>query len=93
MKRNKQRPRKRDYDPISDKYELTARELANLEIGSAANAAKGAANAARVHKLAASGRSARDIVLITGLSRATVYRALRRLDSEAPDAPRDPLLL
>jgi DNA invertase Pin-like site-specific DNA recombinase len=88
---NKHRARKRSYDPIADKYELTAAELANLEIGSAMNAATAAANAARVHKLIASGRCVADIVIMTGLSRATVYRAVRRLNGAASEA-RDPLL-
>lgn len=91
---NKRRPRKRGYDPATDKYELTARELANLTLGSAANAMLGAANATRVHKLIANGHCVADIVLITGLSRATVYRAVRRL-SDAPtqlELERDPLL-
>lgn len=97
---NKHRARKRAYDPLANKYELTARELANLAIGAAANAELAAVNTARVYKLACSGRSAADIMLITGLSRATVYRAMRRaLDVPAHDefvwpAPdRDPLLL
>lgn len=56
----------------------TDTELANLAVGSAINAAVGAINTSRVHKLACSGRTASDVMLITGLSRATVYRAMRR---------------
>jgi len=95
---NKRRERKRYYDAATDHYVLSDAELANLRIGRDANALVGAANAARVHKLAAAGRSARDIMLITGLSRPTVYRALRRaLGVQDHDAltwpkPRDPLL-
>jgi transposase len=83
---NKRRPRKREYDPVTDYYMLTERELANLAIGRANNAAIGAVNSSRVHKLVARGRSASDVMLITGLSRATVYRALRRLYGEPQSA-------
>jgi DNA invertase Pin-like site-specific DNA recombinase len=88
---NKHRPKRPEYfDGERYRYEVRPHELINLAAGSDANAAIGAANAARVHTLAAAGRSARDIVLITGLSRATVYRALRRALGISPHELRQP---
>lgn len=68
------RPRSRPYDAAEDRYTLSAAELANLAKGARRNALIAAGNRAQVRKLAAAGHTAADIVMITGLARATVYR-------------------
>lgn len=72
------RPRKWPYDAIANKYELFPSQLANLQGGIASKAAERKANLARVRALQAKGYAAPDIILLTGLSRATVYRHLAR---------------
>jgi hypothetical protein len=75
----------RDYDPVADRYELQPSQLANLEIGQARIRSAASERRSVVQRLWHKGHSAADIVLITGISRAAVYRFLN------PEH-RDPLL-
>jgi Fe2+ or Zn2+ uptake regulation protein len=70
---------------VANKYELHPEQLANLRIGAALKASQARETRQRVAVLHSRGHGAADIVLLTGISRATVYRWLATL--------RDPLLL
>jgi DNA invertase Pin-like site-specific DNA recombinase len=64
----------RDYDPIADRYELQPSQLANLEIRRATIRQAASERRRAIERLMAQGRSVADIVLITGISRAAIYR-------------------
>jgi hypothetical protein len=69
----------RDYDPVTDRYELQPAQLANLEIRRATIRQAASERRRTVTRLWREGRSAADIVLITGISRAAVYRFVKLL--------------
>jgi hypothetical protein len=67
------------------RWHLHDSQLANLDLGKEHNAQIARENRAMVQRWRSKGYSARDIVMLTGLSRPTVYRHLAVM--------RDPLLL
>lgn len=74
----------RDYDSDSDKYTIHPASLANLVTGTEAKAKAAGDRRHTIRRLMVQGRSIADVVLITGISRAAVYRLSK--------APRNPLL-
>jgi hypothetical protein len=68
-----------DYDAVTDRYELQPAQLANLEIRRATIRQAASERRRTVTRLWREGRSAADIVLITGISRAAVYRFVKLL--------------
>lgn len=75
----------RDYDAASDVYALQPAQLANLELRRAEIRKAASARLRTIQRLRREGRTVADIVLITGISRAAVYRHIgKRTD--------DPLL-
>jgi DNA invertase Pin-like site-specific DNA recombinase len=67
------------------RWHLHDSQLANLTLGQDSNARVAEGNRAAVRRWQAKGYAARDIILLTGLSRSTVYRHL--------DMAKDPLLM
>lgn len=76
----------RDYDPSADRYALQPAQLANLLIGQARKRAAAAERRRIIERYRAQGMSVADIVMVTGISRAAVYRLVN-------PSGKDPLLL
>jgi DNA invertase Pin-like site-specific DNA recombinase len=72
------------YDPGLDRYALHPEQLANLELGRELKRREARKRRNTIRRLWRQGKSAADIVLLTGYSRAAVYRFLRET--------RDPIL-
>lgn len=66
----------REYDPVTDRYEPTAAQLANLTIGQEQKRAAANQRRATIARYREQGMSVADIVMATGISRAAVYRLM-----------------
>jgi len=66
-----------NYDVSADRYELHPEQLANLELGRELKRREARKRRSTIRRLWREGKSAADIVLLTGYSRAAVYRFLR----------------
>ena len=77
--------RRWDYDSATDRYTLHAEQLANLVIGTELKRHAAAKRRNTIERLRSQGRSVADIVILTGISRAAVYRLMAK-------SAHDPLL-
>lgn len=87
----------RDYDSVADRYDLQPSQLANLEVRRAAIRSAASERRGAIQRYLDKGMSVADIVLISGISRAAVYRLMESSAKRAYSLKQrkytDPLLL